>query len=100
MPHLKSMTLGAALALASTWLLSAATAPAPQNNPSQVRVGGTLFGLCISSSSGTPLAGLDANTPVTISKKDGNWILIDYPTMKTSPIWLNVNNIVAFRNNR
>ena len=63
----------------------------------EVRDGGTLFGFTVLKGQQPNLDGLGARSPVTIRKVMGNWVLIDYPTMTTGPVWVNLQNVVSFR---
>ncbi len=90
-----ALQLGAACALAAAWLTSAA-APQSGLKPSGLRQGNVVFGLTLVK----PLDGLTAATPVTIRGRDGDWILVDYPTMKSAPTWINLNQVVSLRTDR
>jgi len=95
MKALPSFLLGAACALAAAWLTSAA-APQAGLRPTSLRQGNVIFGLQLMKG----LDGLEATTPVTIRDKDGPWLLIDYPTKRTGPIWVNTSQIVSLRTDR
>ena len=104
MKHATSLLAGAGLALAVSWLLSAAApapaaAPSPQL-PASLGKGRTVFGLSVLQSSGKPLEGLDKNTPVTVQDVQGGWLLVDFPTQRTGPVWINGSAVVSFRVNR
>ena len=95
MRTLPAFLLGAATALGLVWLTSAAT-PQAGLKPTSLRQGNVIFGLQLMKG----LDGLEPRTPVTIRDKDGDWLLIDYPTKTTGPIWVNTNQIVSLRTDR
>lgn len=95
MRTLPALLLGAATALGLAWLTSAAS-PQAGLKPSSLRQGNVVFGLQLMKG----LDGLEARTPVTIRDRDGAWLLIDYPTKTTGPIWINTNLIVSLRTDR
>ena len=104
MKHATSLLAGAGLALAASWLLSAA-APAPAATaspqlPASLAKGRTVFGLSVLQSSGKPLEGLGKTTPVTVQDVQGGWLLVDFPTQRTGPVWINGSAVVSFRVNR
>jgi hypothetical protein len=95
MRTITTLLLGAAGALAVLWLTSAA-APQSGLGPTKLRQGNVVFGLSLVK----PLDGLTAATPVTIRGRDGDWVLVDYPTMKSAPTWINLNQVVSLRTDR
>lgn len=100
MKNSSSMLLGAAAALALCWLVSAAAPAASPELPTQLKTGGTVFGFDVLSGGGKGLAGLSPETPVTVREMSGDWILVDFPTQKSGPVWVNGNMLVSFRTNR
>lgn len=90
-----ALLLGAATALGASWLASAST-PQSGTRPSSLRQGNVVFGLSLVK----PIDGLTALTPVTIRDRDGSWVLVDYPSMKSGPTWINLNQVVSLRTDR
>jgi hypothetical protein len=99
MKNSTSMLLGVAAALAVSWLASAASPAVPPDLPRQLKVGGTIFGFDVLSGGGKGLSSLSPDSPVTIREVRGGWFLVDYPTQKTGPVWVNSDMIVSFRTN-
>ena len=99
MKNLSLVLLGAAVAAIAILSTSARGPLAPQAGM-ELRAGGSVFGLNLVKGTGDPLSGLTSNTPVKIRDVKGDWVQVDFPSMKTGPVWLNMNNIVSYRTGR
>jgi hypothetical protein len=99
MKNISLVLLGAALSAGVLLASSAGAPPAPQGSTA-FRAGGSVFGLNLVSGNLDPLAGATPGGAVSIRAVKGDWIQIDYPSMKNGPTWVNVNNIVSYRTGR
>ncbi len=99
MKNLSLVLLGAAIA-SLAFLGTSAHGPAPLQGPASLRNGSTLYGLNLVKGSRDPLADSPSSARISIRKTSGNWIEIDFPSSKTGPTWVNLDNVVSYRTSR
>ena len=88
-------TLAGAFALFS--LTSASSAPGPSSALSGISEGTTMRSLNMMKGTAGGFTGLRSDTPVTVLKVEGDWILVDYPAQVGGPTWLNQNAIISYQ---
>ncbi|MFT5059428.1 MAG: hypothetical protein ACI89E_002212 [Planctomycetota bacterium] len=78
-------------------LLSASPAPALVRGGNGITQGTTLRSLNLIKGTGGGFAAVSADTPVTVVRVEGDWILVDYPAQVGGDTWLNQSAIISYQ---